>query len=262
MNGKSYSLPCGMLFKKYYCAKCGAKLEKEKTHRVVTKNDPDYFRYHSYGKFPRRDYDVYNHRFRCPDCGARVSYDEQCILAGIQNKQGHAVLSSFEIKSHYAAGKARHQKQILLMSILSPIVFAMVFFALFCISNPEKSPRDYMPVAFFCAVAAVLMAVAAVIRYKGSFLGINLSRSYSYEKEAQLKRLHTYSAHNRSRIAVAGKCYCFYCKAVLDSSEITDYADHGQTAICPKCGIDSIIPDSIDEPIDTKTVAELNQYWF
>lgn len=262
MNGKSVSLPLGMVFKKYHCAKCGAKLEKEKTHRVVTKDDPDYFRYHSYGKFPRRDYDVYDYRFRCPDCGARVSYNEQCILAGIQKKQGHAVLSSSEIKSHYAAGKARRNRFDLLTSILSPIVFALAVFALFCISNPVKGPGDYMPVASFCAVAGILMAAAAVIRHKGGIGGMKLNRSYSYEKAAQLKRLHTYSAHNRSRIAVADKCYCFHCKAVLDSREITDYADHGQTAICPKCGIDSIIPDSIDEPLNEKTVAELNQYWF
>ena len=42
MKGKSYSIPFGMVFKKYYCSKCGTKLEKEKTHRVVTKNDKDY----------------------------------------------------------------------------------------------------------------------------------------------------------------------------------------------------------------------------
>ena len=30
MNGKSWSIPFGMVFKKYYCSKCGEKLVKEK----------------------------------------------------------------------------------------------------------------------------------------------------------------------------------------------------------------------------------------
>ena len=74
-----------MVFKKYHCAKCGTKLKNEKTHRVVTKDDRDYYQYHDLGTFPHRDYDVYEYRFACPKCGARVSFDEQRIIAGIQN---------------------------------------------------------------------------------------------------------------------------------------------------------------------------------
>jgi len=251
VSEKHYSLPLGMVFKKYHCAKCGAQLQKERTHRVVTKDDKDYYRYHSYGQFPRRDCDVYGHRFKCPGCGARISFDEQCIIEVIQKKQGHTVLSSAEIKSNYAEGKEHHHKRVLLKSILTSIVFILIVFALFCISNSDRSS---MHIAIFLAAAAV-MAVGAILRHKGAF-------SYSYEKEAQLKKLHTYSTHNRSRIAVAGKCYCFYCKAAVESREIQDYTDNGQTAICPKCSHASIIPDSIDEPVDEKTIAALNEYWF
>jgi len=42
MNGKSSSIPVGMIFKKHYCSNCGARLEKECTHRVVTKDEKDY----------------------------------------------------------------------------------------------------------------------------------------------------------------------------------------------------------------------------
>jgi Zn finger protein HypA/HybF involved in hydrogenase expression len=255
LNGKSYSLPLEMVFKKYHCAKCGAKLEKERTHRVVTKDDQDYYRYHSRGKFPRRDYDVYNYRFQCPGCGARISFDEQCIIESIQKKQGHTVLSSSEIKSNYAEGKERHHKWVLLKNILNPFFFALVAFVLFDISNLDRSTNDLMHIAIIFSVTSVIMAVGAIIRYKGAF-------SYSYEKEAQLKKLHTYSAHNRDRIAVASKCYCFHCKAIVESRDIQDYTDNGQTAICPKCGIASIIPDSIEEGVDEQTIAEMNEYWF
>mgnify|MGYP003300577526 CR=1 FL=1 len=129
MKGKSYSIPAGMVFKKYYCSHCGAKLVKSKTHRVVSKDDKDYYRYHNYGTFPRRDYDVYDYRFKCPDCGARISYDEQCIIERIQKKQGHTVLSSSEIKSNYSKDKKGNHKRVLLKSILIPIVFVLIAFS-------------------------------------------------------------------------------------------------------------------------------------
>ena len=87
MRGKSYSVPGGMMFKKYYCAKCGTKLEKERTHRVVTKNDRDYYRYHKRGRFPQPDYDVYDYRFQCPGCDSRISFDEQRIIEKIQKQK-------------------------------------------------------------------------------------------------------------------------------------------------------------------------------
>ena len=49
MNGKFIFIPFGMVFKKYYCSKCGTKLEKEKAHRIVTKDDWDYMAMFFYG---------------------------------------------------------------------------------------------------------------------------------------------------------------------------------------------------------------------
>ena len=45
LRGKSWSMPVGMVFKSYYCSHCGTKLVKSKTHRVVTKEDKDYYQY-------------------------------------------------------------------------------------------------------------------------------------------------------------------------------------------------------------------------
>ena len=109
MKGKSYSIPFGIAFNKsYYCSKCGAKLEKEKTHRVVTKNDKDYYQYHDRRMFPLNDYDVYDYRFRCPSCETRIAYDEQCVIERIQKQQGHSVLSYWEIKESYEESTAHH----------------------------------------------------------------------------------------------------------------------------------------------------------
>lgn len=84
MKGKSWSMPFGMVFKKYYCSHCGTKLIKSRTHRIVTKNDKDYYQYHEVGNFPRLDYDVYGYEFKCVKCNKKISYKEQCIIERIQ----------------------------------------------------------------------------------------------------------------------------------------------------------------------------------
>ena len=61
---------------------------------------------------------------------------------------------------------------------------------------------------------------------------------------------------------LSNKCYCFYCKKEMEAKEINKYIDNDSTALCPYCGIDSIIPDSIDENINPSTIDEMNKYWF
>ena len=68
MPGYSYGIPTGMVFKKYYCSRCGNKLIKEKNHRIVSKEDVDYYHYHEIGTFPKYDHSVYSYHFKCPNC--------------------------------------------------------------------------------------------------------------------------------------------------------------------------------------------------
>ena len=261
MNGVSFSFPLKMMLKRYHCSKCGTKLKRERTHRIVTKEDRDYFRYHKRGSFPRRNYDIYNYRFWCPACGARIAYDEQCILSRIQKSLGHPILSPSQIKNHYQQHKKVNHKTVLLWRILLPVVFSVIAIVLLCISNSDGNTGSLTTPAIFFSIVATVSAVRAIMRYKGSDQILS-GDCYSYEKEAQLKKLHAYSSHNKDLVAVSGKCYCFHCKAVVSSYLITDYADNGQTALCPKCGIASILPDAIEEVTNKNIIAEMNEYWF
>ena len=261
MNGKSYSLPSGMVFQKYHCAKCGAKLQKERTHRIVTKEDQDYYQYHDYGTFPQRNYDVYSYRFKCPSCNARISYDEQCIIKRIQKKQGYFVLSSSEIKRHYKECKERNNAATIVSGILLSVVFMLIACTLFYLFGTDRTTKDLTGAAIIFLIFTTIAVVGVVRRYKGNYKS-KIRRTYSHEKESQLERLNAYSSHNKRYIAVSNKCYCFHCLACVDHSEITEYLDAGQTAICPKCGIASIIPDSIDDTVDEKIISEMHAYWF
>ena len=112
MRNKNYFMPYGMMFKKYYCSKCQTLLKKEKTHRVVSKEDVDYFRYQRINVFPRRDWDVYEYRLRCSSCNESISFEEQCIIERIQRLNNKKVLSEKEIEDNYEVCKKKESRRI------------------------------------------------------------------------------------------------------------------------------------------------------
>lgn len=258
MNGKNYSIPFDMVLQKHYCHKCGGKLEKEKTHRVVTKDDRDYYRYHKAGTYPKPDYDIYEYRYQCPACQARISHDEQVVIERIQKKLHRAVLTLSDVKANYKECKDSSRRRALVRDICVSMVLLLIAYV---IGSIFASDEDLICLALVLLVLAVITVINEIRRYKGKKL-LGHRRSYSDEEEARLKKLHAYSSHNRELVERARQCHCFYCRATVESSEITDFTDQGQTAICPRCGVDAILPDSIEESLDANTIAEMNKYWF
>lgn len=49
------------------------------------------------------------------------------------------------------------------------------------------------------------------------------------------------SFKNRKILEKFKKCSCFYCLETFETSEIKEYVDNNETALCPYCGIDSVI---------------------
>lgn len=69
-----------------------------------------------------------------------------------------------------------------------------------------------------------------------------------------LRAAHEAARFNKEILARDGKCGCFYCLRIFSSSEIEEWCpelDDGEkvTAICPYCGIDSVIGESSGFPI-------------
>lgn len=46
------------------------------------------------------------------------------------------------------------------------------------------------------------------------------------------------------------------------SKEETDINEIGQTALCPRCGIDSVIGSKSGFPISVEFLESMNSYWF
>jgi len=60
-----------------------------------------------------------------------------------------------------------------------------------------------------------------------------------------LDTAHLRSFRNRPLV---GQCGCFFCLAEFDASVVTTWVDDGRTALCPKCGIDSVLSEPDNDP--------------
>lgn len=77
--------------------------------------------------------------------------------------------------------------------------------------------------------------------------------------EKSTKEWHAKSIGNMELLEAAGDCGCFYCCNVFKFADIKHVVDdaRGDTALCPHCEIDSVIP-SIDKDLLNKMYME----WF
>lgn len=75
---------------------------------------------------------------------------------------------------------------------------------------------------------------------------------------------HKFSIRHKSNLEKDEICGCFYCLEIFSPDEITYWVNDGadSTAICPHCGIDSIIGQSSGYPITQDFLKEMNDYWF
>jgi len=77
-------------------------------------------------------------------------------------------------------------------------------------------------------------------------------------KEQKLKKLHKKSIYHRATIEESSQCSCFYCCRKFVPDDIVEWVDNGTTALCPHCGIDSVLPGNIK----TDVLREMYEYWF
>ena len=79
----------------------------------------------------------------------------------------------------------------------------------------------------------------------------------------QLKRAHRHSYANKDELERSKICGCFNCLKIFPSKDTKEYIDDkdGMTAVCPYCGIDSIIGESPEYNITIEFLKEMKGYW-
>jgi hypothetical protein len=75
-------------------------------------------------------------------------------------------------------------------------------------------------------------------------------------------RAHKHCFKNRDELLRSQTCGCFYCLAIFAPSEVTHWIDEEQTAMCPKCDIDSVIGSASGFSIDAKFLKKMELHWF
>lgn len=80
--------------------------------------------------------------------------------------------------------------------------------------------------------------------------------------EQELKAIHKHSSLHRAEIEASRQCGCFRCRSIFPVGEVVDYADDGQTALCPKCDTDAVIGDASGYDITPELLEEMYKEYF
>jgi hypothetical protein len=73
-----------------------------------------------------------------------------------------------------------------------------------------------------------------------------------------------YSVSNMQNVSLSHQCGCFFCQKIFDSHFISEHYindKNGKTAICPFCGVDSVLPDNKVELSD-ELLEDMYTVWF
>lgn len=88
--------------------------------------------------------------------------------------------------------------------------------------------------------------------------------------EYNFKQIHSECGWHEEAIQKSTVCGCFYCLSTFPPSEIEEWVDEpedcprgpGRTAICPKCGIDAVLPESEHYKLTKELLEAMNKEWF
>ena len=80
--------------------------------------------------------------------------------------------------------------------------------------------------------------------------------------DIELKRAHEHCTKHRGEIERSELCGRFYCEKVFSPAEIEEWIDGGKTAMCPHCGIDSVIGSASGFQLTKEFLHAMCEYWF
>lgn len=77
-----------------------------------------------------------------------------------------------------------------------------------------------------------------------------------------IRLAHRRSIWHRAEVEQSARCGCFHCCATFASQDIRQWVDGGQTALCPRCDIDSVLPGVTQSFLSRGFLARMRSYWF
>lgn len=71
-----------------------------------------------------------------------------------------------------------------------------------------------------------------------------------------------HASQHRVEVQASGRCGCFFCFKTFPPSLIKAWIDADQTALCPSCGVDSVIGSESAHRLDEGFLRKMHMQWF
>jgi len=76
------------------------------------------------------------------------------------------------------------------------------------------------------------------------------------------KAAREHASRHRTEIRASVRCGCYFCFHTFPHTEIKAWVDSDQTALCPACGIDSVIGDASKHRLDGRFLRQMHTHFF
>ena len=77
------------------------------------------------------------------------------------------------------------------------------------------------------------------------------------------KALHRLSSRHRKQVELSEECGCFYCLKTFAPKKIHAWVDKGDTAVCPFCEIDAVLPShGLNRPLSQELLEGMRRAFF
>ena len=91
---------------------------------------------------------------------------------------------------------------------------------------------------------------------------------------SDLLEAQRHATHNRTTIEASSVCGCFYCMHIFPPADIVAWtgldlskfgdpdAPNGDTALCPRCGSESVIGEASGYAVNVPFLSQMHEAWF
>lgn len=73
---------------------------------------------------------------------------------------------------------------------------------------------------------------------------------------------HKHASQHRAEVEASTRCACFFCFRTFAAGSIKSWTDAGQTALCPGCGVDSVLGSASTHRLDDAFLRKMHQHFF
>ena len=81
-------------------------------------------------------------------------------------------------------------------------------------------------------------------------------------EKTEVRQAPILAMKNKDRIAESKRCGCYYCLETCNTEEVTEWTDGSETALCPHCHVDALIPDQSGVSLEKESLKAMRKYWF